>query len=37
MKKKLLAALLTVSMVATMMVGCGGAAEETAPEAETKK
>lgn len=31
MKKKLLAALLTASMVATMLVGCGGTTEEAAP------
>lgn len=31
MKKKLLAALLTVSMVAAMVTGCGSSAEETAP------
>ena len=37
MKKKLLAALLTVSMVATMLVGCGGAAEEATPEAGAAK
>ena len=34
MKKKLLATLLTVSMVATMMVGCGSKTEEAAPEAD---
>lgn len=32
MKKKLLAAVLTVSMVAAMMTGCGGSKEEAAPE-----
>lgn len=31
MKKKLLCALLCVSMVATALVGCGGSAEEAAP------
>ena len=36
MKKKLLAALLTVSMAATLLVGCGGSAEEAPAEtAET--
>lgn len=34
MKKKLLAALLTASMVATMLVGCGGSAEEAAPSTD---
>ena len=31
MKKKLLCALLCVSMVATALVGCGGSTEEAAP------
>lgn len=35
MKKKVLAALLTVSMVAAMLTGCGGSSTEEAP-AETK-
>lgn len=34
MKKKLLAALLTASMVATMLVGCGGSTEEAAPSTD---
>lgn len=34
MKKKLLCALLCVSMVATALVGCGSSAEEAAPAAD---
>ena len=37
MKKKLLASLLTLSMVAAMLTGCGGAAKEEAPAATTEK
>ena len=36
MKSKLLSALLCVSMVAVMLTGCGSAAEESAPAAETE-
>lgn len=36
MKKKVLATLLSVAMVATMLVGCGGSAEEAAAPAETE-
>ena len=36
MKKKLLAAILTASMVASMLVGCGGSAQEAAPEEKTE-
>ena len=39
MKKKVLSALLSVAMVATLLVGCGGAKEEAAapaPEATTE-
>ena len=31
MKKKLLSALLSVAMVATLLVGCGGSTTEEAP------
>ena len=34
MKKKLLSALLSVAMVSTLLVGCGGAATEEAPAAD---
>lgn len=34
MKKKVLSALLSVAMVATLLVGCGGQAETTAPAAD---
>ncbi|MBQ9928175.1 MAG: extracellular solute-binding protein [Lachnospiraceae bacterium] len=37
MKKKLLSALLSVAMVASLLVGCGGSAETEAPAAETKE
>ena len=37
MKKKLLASLLTLSMVAAMLTGCGGAAKEEAPAETTEK
>ena len=33
MKKKLLSALLSVAMVATLLVGCGGSTTEEAPAA----
>ena len=36
MKKKLLASLLTLSMVAAMLTGCGGAAKEEAPADTTE-
>ena len=35
MKKKLLSALLSVSLVATLLVGCGGAAEEAPAATDT--
>ena len=34
MKKKLLSALLSVAMVATLLVGCGGSTAEEAPAEE---
>ena len=37
MKKKLLSALLSVAMVASLLVGCGGSAETEAPAEEVKE
>ena len=31
MKKKVLSAILVIAMMATMLMGCGGTAEEEAP------
>lgn len=36
MRKKMLAAILSVSMVAAMLVGCGSTAQESAPAAEAE-
>ena len=37
MKKKVLGTLLSVAMVASMLVGCGGSAEEAAAPAATEE